>query len=67
MGFSYWMNSGLNPPNTLANNLIEMANHQAYCTRHAPALIDISIQKGTIDQVTTMLEHFVFTALKTKT
>lgn len=47
-------------PNTLASNLLEMANNYTYFAEHLPSLTDIKLKKGKMQPLEEMLEYFVF-------
>lgn len=56
--------SDVNPnfpyPQTLASNLLEMANNQMYFAQHLPMLTDLQNNGGDMEEVEHMLEFFVF-------
>jgi len=47
-------------PQTLASNLLEMANNQTYFAEHLPSVTDIKIKRGKMQPLEDMLEFFVF-------
>lgn len=47
-------------PQTLASNLLEMANNHTYFAEHLPSLTDIKLKKGKMEPLEDMLEYFVF-------
>ncbi len=47
-------------PQTLASNLLEMANNHTYFAEHLPTLTDIKLKKGKMSPLEEMLEYFVF-------
>ncbi|MCP4439953.1 MAG: TetR/AcrR family transcriptional regulator [Aureispira sp.] len=51
-------------PNSLASTLVEMANNNIYFAEHLPELTDIQVEKGNLQQVKELLEHFAFNAIR---
>ncbi len=47
-------------PQTLATNILEMANNQMYFAQHLPMLTDLPIAGGDMQKLETMLEFFIF-------
>lgn len=47
-------------PQTLASNLLEMANNQMYFAQHLPLFTDLHIAGGDMQDLENMLEFFVF-------
>jgi len=47
-------------PNTLASNLLEMANNQMYFSQHLPKVTDLKVKKGSMSGLEKLLEYFVF-------
>jgi len=47
-------------PNTLASNLLEMANNQMYFAQNLPKLTDLNLEEGNMQELEQMLEFFVF-------
>lgn len=59
--------SAINPsfcyPNTLASNLLEMGNNQLHFAQHLPALTDIKVGDGDMEDLIKMMEHFAFSLI----
>lgn len=51
-------------PNSLSSTLVEMANNNIYFAEHLPDLTDIQVDKGNLQQVKELLEHFAFNAIR---
>lgn len=58
------VNSSFKYPRSLASNLVEMSNNQAFFAMHLPSLTDISAEKSNDKKIETMLEYFAFKLLK---
>lgn len=54
------INPSFNYPNTLASNLLEMGNNQLYFAQHLPALTDIKVGDGDMEDLIKMMEVFAF-------
>ncbi len=50
-------------PRALASNIFEIANNQIFFAQHLPRLTDIHQQKDIFEEITKMLEFFVFRVL----
>jgi AcrR family transcriptional regulator len=51
-------------PHALASSLIEMANNNIYFAEHLPALTDVKIKEGNLEDIKGLLEHFAFSTLR---
>lgn len=51
-------------PNALASSLFEMSNDHIFFATHLPALTNIKIEKNNLEELGTMLNHFVSKLLK---
>jgi len=51
-------------PNSLASNMLEMANNQIYFAKHLPRLTDVKVPKGNMSQLEEMMEYFVLKLVK---
>ncbi len=52
-------------PKTLATHLLEMANNQMFFAKHIPSLTEIEYRENQLDEIESMMEFFVLSALKT--
>lgn len=50
-------------PNALSSSLVEMANNNIYFAQHLPSLTDVRLNRGGLDDIKTLLEHFAFSAI----
>jgi len=58
------VNPSFKYPRSLASNLVEMSNNQAFFALHLPTLTDIKAEKQKDKKIETMLEYFAFKLLE---
>ena len=51
-------------PNSLASNILEMANNQIYFAKHLPKLTDIKVPKGNMRELEEMMEYYMMKLIK---